>query len=86
MTEVIKLLAVILFIIFLIRRKWKLEYIILLASLLLGLLFELSIGKIILNFMQAISEPVTSKINRDNCSGFFIKQYLKKDRKLKGYS
>ncbi|GAH08883.1 unnamed protein product [marine sediment metagenome] len=42
MTEIIKLLAVTAVIIFLIRKKWELGYIILLASLLLGLLFGLT--------------------------------------------
>ncbi|GAF89992.1 unnamed protein product, partial [marine sediment metagenome] len=42
MAEVIKLLAVIAVIIFLIRKKWNLGYIILLASLLMGVFFNLS--------------------------------------------
>ncbi len=83
MIEVIKLLAVILFIIFLIRKKWNLEYIILLASLLLGLLFELSIGKIILNFMQAISEPVTIRLIGLIVLVFLLSSILRKIESLK---
>jgi len=60
--EIIKLLAVIGVIIFLIRRKWKLKYIMLLASLLLGVLFALSpvqIGKI---FVLALIDPTTLRL------------------------
>ena len=62
MAEIIKLLAVIGVIIFLIRRKWKLKYIMLLASLLLGVLFALSpvqIGKI---FVLALIDPTTLRL------------------------
>ena len=62
MTEIIKLLAVIAVIIFLIRKKWNLEYVILLASLLLGLLFKLNPKEIGINFVQAIIDPVTIKL------------------------
>jgi len=61
-TEIIKLLAVIAVIIFLIRKKWNLGYIILLASLLLGLLFRLNPKEIVINFVQAIIDPVTIKL------------------------
>ena len=62
MAEIIKLLAVIGAIIFSIRRKWKLKYIMLLASLLLGVLFALSpvqIGKII---VLALIDPTTLRL------------------------
>ena len=62
MTEIIKLLAVIAAIILLIRKKWNLGYIILLASLLLGLLFGLNPKEIGINFVQAIMDPVTIRL------------------------
>lgn len=62
MTEIIKLLVVIAVIIFLIRKKWNLGYIILLSSLLLGLFFELNPKEIGINFVQAIMDPVTIRL------------------------
>ena len=62
MTEIIKLLAVIAVIIFLIRIKWKLEYIMLLASLLIGVLFGLSPVQIGKNFVLALVDPATLKL------------------------
>ena len=62
MTEIIKLLAVIVVIVLLIRKKWNLGYIILLASLLLGLLFGLNPKEMGINFLQAIIDPVTIKL------------------------
>ncbi|MBA3062280.1 MAG: hypothetical protein FP833_04880, partial [Atribacteria sp.] len=62
MTEIIKLLAVIAVIIFLIRKKWNLGYIILLASLLLGLLFSLNLKEIGINFVQPLIDLVTIKL------------------------
>ena len=62
MTEIIKLLVVIAVIIFLIRKKWNLGYIILLSSLLLGLLFGLNPKEIGINFIQAIIDPVTIRL------------------------
>jgi len=61
-TEIIKLLVVIAVIIFLIRKKWNLGYIILLASLLLGLLFGLNPKEIGINFVQALIDPATSRL------------------------
>jgi len=83
LTEAIKLLVVIVFIIFLIRKKRKLEYIILLASLLLGLLFKLSISKIILNFMQAILDPVTIRLIGLIVLVFLLSSILRKIESLK---
>lgn len=62
MTEIIKLLVVIAVIIFLIRKKWNLGYIILLSSLLLGLLFGLNPKEIGINFLQALIDPVTIRL------------------------
>ena len=62
MAEIIKLLVVIAVIIFLIRRKWNLGYIILLASLFLGLLFGLNPKEMGINFVQAIIDPVTIRL------------------------
>ena len=62
MTEIIKLLVVIVAIILLIRKKWNLGYIILLASLLLGLLFGLNPKEIGINFVRAIMDPVTIRL------------------------
>ena len=62
MTEIIKLLVVIAVIIFLIRKKWNLGYIILLSSLLLGLLFGSNPKEIGINFIRAIMDPVTVRL------------------------
>jgi len=61
-TEIIKLLVVITVIIFLIRIKWKLEYIMLLASLLIGVLFGLSPVQIGKNFVLALVDPMTLRL------------------------
>ena len=62
MTEVIKLLTVIAVMIFLIRKKWNLGYIILLASLLLGSLFGLNPKEMGINFLQAMVDPTTIQL------------------------
>jgi len=62
LTEIVKLLVVIAVIIFLIRKKWNLGYIILLSSLLLGLLFGLNPKEIGINFLQALIDPVTIRL------------------------
>jgi len=61
-TEIIKLLAIIAVIIFLIKKKWKLEYVILLASLLAGVFFNLSPIQIGHNFVLALIDPATLKL------------------------
>jgi len=61
-TEIIKLLAIIAVIIFLIKKKWKLEYVILLASLLAGVFFNLSPIQIGNNFIFALIDPATLKL------------------------
>jgi hypothetical protein len=60
--EITKLLAVIGVIIFLIIKKWKLEYVMLLASLLLGVLFNLSAIQIGRNFVLALIDPTTLRL------------------------
>ena len=62
MTEIIKLLAIIAVIIFLIRKKWNLGYIMLIASLLLGVAFALSPIQIGNNFVLALIDPATLKL------------------------
>ncbi len=62
MTEIIKLLAVIAVIIFLIKKKWKLEYVILLASLLIGVFFNLSLVQIGKNIILALIDPMTLRL------------------------
>jgi len=61
-TEIIKLLAVIAVIIFLIKKKWNLGYIMLIASLLLGVAFSLSPIQIGNNFVLALIDPATLKL------------------------
>ena len=62
MAEIIKLLVVIAIIMFLIRRKWKLEYIMLLASLLIGIFFDLSPIQIGKNIVLALVDPMTLRL------------------------
>ena len=62
MVEIIKLLIVIGFIILLIIKKWKLEYIILLASLLMGMLFNLSPLQIGKYFFLSLIDPTTLRL------------------------
>ena len=62
MTEIIKLLVVIAVIILLIKKKWNLEYVILLASLLVGVFFDLSPIQIGNNFVLALIDPATLKL------------------------
>ena len=62
MTEITKLLAVIAVIIFLIRKKWNLEYVILLASLLVGVFFDLSPVQIGKNIILALIDPTTLRL------------------------
>ena len=62
MTEITKLLAVIAVIIFLIRKKWNLGYIMLIASLLLGAAFGLSPIQLGKNFVLALVDPMTLRL------------------------
>jgi len=61
-TEIIKLLAIIAVIILLIKKKWNLEYVILLASLLLGVFFNLNPIQIGNNFVLALIDLTTLKL------------------------
>jgi len=82
-TEIIKLLAVIAIIIFLIRKKWNLGYIILLSSLLLGLLFGLNPKEIGINFVQAIMDPITIRLIGIIVLVFLLSSILKRIESLK---
>lgn len=62
MAGIIKLLGVVGLIVFLIRKKWNLGYIMIFASLLLGVLFRLRVKDIILNVVLAIIDPMTLKL------------------------
>ncbi len=62
MTEIIKLLAIIAVIILLIKKKWNLEYVILLASLLVGVFFNLNPIQIGNNFVLALIDLTTLKL------------------------
>jgi integral membrane protein (TIGR00529 family) len=59
---IIKLLGVVGLIVFLIRKKWNLGYIMIFASLLLGILFRLRVKDIILNVVLAIIDSMTLKL------------------------
>lgn len=62
MAGIIKLLGVVGLIVFLIRKKCNLGYIMIFASLLLGVLFRLKVKDIILNVVLAIIDPMTLKL------------------------
>lgn len=62
MTEIIKLLVVIAVIILLIKKKWNLEYVILLASLLVGVFSNLAPIQIGKNFILALIDPATLRL------------------------
>lgn len=62
MAGIIKLLGVVGLIVFLIRKKWNLGYIMIFASLLLGVLFRLKVKDIILNVVLAIIDSMTLKL------------------------
>ena len=62
MGDIIKLIAVIAVIIFLIRKKQNLEYVMLLASLLVGVFFNLSLIQIGNNFVLALIDQTTLKL------------------------
>ena len=83
MAEIIKLLVVIAVIIFLIRRKWKLEYIMLLASLLIGIFFNLSPIQIGKNLVLALVEPMTLRLIGIIVLVYFLSGVLRKIESLK---
>ena len=83
MAEIIKLLVVIAIIMFLIRRKWKLEYIMLLASLLIGIFFDLSPIQIGKNIVLALVEPMTLRLIGIIVLVYFLSGVLRKIESLK---
>lgn len=83
MIEVIKLLVVIVFVIFLIKKKWNLGYIMLLASLLLGAFFNLNPSVIGLNFFLAILDPLTLRLIGIIVLVFILSAVLRKVESLK---
>ncbi len=62
MAGIIKLLGVVGLIVFLIRKKWNLGYIMIFASLLLGVLFRLKVKDIVLNVVLAIIDSMTLRL------------------------
>ena len=83
MTEIIKLLAVIALVIFLIRRKWKLGYIMLLASLLIGVFFDLSPVQIGKNIIWALIDPMTLRLMGIIILVYILSGVLRKVESLK---
>ena len=71
MAEILKLLLVIAVIVFLIRKKWKLGYIMLLASLLLGVVFAINPIQIGQNIILTLIDPITL-----NLMGIIVLVYL----------
>jgi len=82
-TEIIKLLAVIALVIFLIRRKWKLGYIMLLASLLIGVFFDLSLAQIGKNIIWALIDPMTLRLMGIIILVYILSGVLRKVESLK---
>ena len=83
MTEIIKLLVVIAVIIFLIRKKWDLKYVILLASLLVGVFFDLSPVQIGKNFILALIDPMTLRLMGIIVLVYILSGVLRKVENLK---
>lgn len=83
MAGIIKLLGVVGLIVFLIRKKWNLGYIMILASLLLGVLFRLRVKDIILNVVVAIIDPMTLKLFGIIVLVFLLSGVLRKIESLK---
>ena len=83
MTEIIKLLVVIAVMIFLIRKKWHLEYVILLASLLIGVFFDLSPVQIGRNFILALIDPATLRLMGIIVLVYILSGVLRKVESLK---
>jgi integral membrane protein (TIGR00529 family) len=81
--EIIKLLGVVGLIVFLIRKKWNLGYIMILASLLLGVLFRLKVKDIILNVVLAIIDPMTLNLFGIIILVFLLSGVLRKIESLK---
>jgi len=82
-TEILKLLVVIAVIIFLIRKKWNLEYVILLASLLVGVFFDLSPVQIGKNIILALIDPMTLRLMGIIVLVYILSGVLRKVESLK---
>src|SRR3972149_2559151 len=62
MSDIIKLLTILTFIVLLLRRKYRIGIVLLSASALLALLYLMSPQEIILNISAALSNPITIKL------------------------
>ena len=62
MSDIIKLLTILTFIVLLLRRKYRIGIVLLSASALLALLYLMSPQEIILNISAAVSNPITIKL------------------------
>lgn len=62
MSDIIKLLTILTFIVLLLRRKYRIGIVLLSASALLALLYLMSPKEIILNISAAVSNPITIKL------------------------
>lgn len=62
MSDIIKLLTILSFIVLLLRRKYRIGIVLLSASALLALLYLMSPQEIILNISAAVSNPITIKL------------------------
>lgn len=83
MTEIIKLLVVIALVFFLIRRKWKLGYVMFLASLLIGVFFDLSPVQIGKNIIWALIDPMTLRLMGIIILVYILSGVLRKVESLK---
>jgi len=82
-TEIVKLLVVVAVIIFLIRKKWNLEYTILLASLLVGVFFGLSPVQMGENIIFALIDPTTLRLMGIIVLVYILSGVLRKVESLK---
>ena len=78
MTEILKLILVIVVIVFLIRKKWKLGYIMLLASLLLGVAFGVNPKEIGKNFLLGLIDPATLNLIGIIIGVYFLSSILRR--------
>ncbi|GAB4115514.1 MAG: TIGR00529 family membrane protein [Candidatus Caldatribacteriota bacterium] len=62
MTDIIKLVAVISLIVIFIVKKWKLEYAIFIASLLLGIVYQVNVPQIFKTFLLTITDEITLRL------------------------
>jgi len=77
-TEILKLILVIAVIVFLIRKKWKLGYIMLLASLLLGVAFGVNPKEIGKNFLLGLIDPATLNLIGIIIGVYFLSSILRR--------